>query len=187
LSSPTRAAVDAPLADASRRNRLTGATVVTIASIYLGYGLATAQRTFGCDFLAYFRAATHWLSGTPIYDLSVTSTGTCGTYQYPPPFVLVAVPFSLGGFALGTWLWVAFLLTCWAVGTAILPVRPITRWAVLLFGAIGWPLIYAVRIGEVGPILYLLFAVGWRNLSRARWVGACIAGGNLVNLKPFLL
>jgi len=160
-----------------------GAVIVA----YIAYGLFTAGKTLGCDFLAYFNASVHWAQHQPIYDLAVSSTGTCGTYQYPPPFVLLAAPFSLFGFDTGNGLWIAFLLACWAVGTAIMPVRPATKAVILLVGAVGWPLIYGVRIGQVAPILYLVFAVAWRNLERPLWLGASVAVGAMLKLQPGLL
>ena len=172
---------------ARRRERLIAIVILAVAGAYLAFGLRTAANSFGCDFSAYFGAANDWLAGRPIYDLSVASTGTCGTYQYPPPFVLVALPFSLFGFTIGTWLWVGFLLACWAIGTAILPVRLPIRWLVLLLTAIGWPLVFGVRIGQVAPILYLAFAVGWRSLDRPAVLGASVAIGTLVKLQPGLL
>lgn len=161
--------------------------VIAVAAAYIGVGLRSASNSLGCDFLAYFTAAQNWLAGRPIYDLAVSATGTCGTYQYPPPFVLVAAPFSLAGFATGTWLWVGFLIGCWAIGTAILPLKILTRWIVLLAGAIGVPLIVGVRIGQVAPILYLVFAYAWRNLDRPLQLGASVAIGALVKLQPALL
>ena len=161
--------------------------ILAVIGVYLWFGLSTAQSTFGCDFLAYYNASVKWLHGQPIYDLTQTSTGTCGTFQYPPPFVLLAAPFSFLGFDLGDWAWIGFLIGCWALGTAILPVRTSTRWIVLLLGAIGWPLIFGVRIGQVAPILYLAFAAAWRSLDDPRGLGASIALGTLVKLQPGLL
>lgn len=163
------------------------AAVLAVIGAYIAYGLRTASYTLGCDFLAYYNAANHWLAGQPIYDLAVSSTGTCGTFQYPPPFVLLSAPFTAFGFATGTWLWIAFLIACWAVGTAIIPVREATRLTVLLLGAIGWPLIFGIRIGQVTPVLYLVFAVAWRNLERPVWLGASVAVGALLKLQPGLL
>jgi alpha-1,2-mannosyltransferase len=169
------------------------AEIMTVGAIglvvvaYIAFGLKTAANSLGCDFSAYYKAATQWFAGQPIYDLSVSSTGICGTYQYPPPFVLLAAPFSLFGFNAGNWLWIGFLLGCWAIGTAILPVRPTTRVLILLLGAIGWPLIYGVRIGQVAPILYLLFAIAWRSLERPVWLGATVAVGAMLKLQPGLL
>lgn len=173
--------------DTRRLELITGGVILLVVAAYIAFGLRTASNTLGCDFLAYYNAATRWFAGQPIYDLAVTSTGTCGTYQYPPPFVLVAAPFSLLGFEVGTWLWVGFLLACWAAGTAILPVRAATRWLVLLLGAIGWPLIFGVRIGQVTPLLYLAFAVAWRGLDRPILLGGTVAAGALLKLQPGLL
>jgi hypothetical protein len=174
-------------ASGARAERLAAIAVLAVVGAYIAFGLRTASNSLGCDFLAYFNASGRWLAGQPIYDLSVLSTGTCGTYQYPPPFVLVAAPFSLFGFDLGNWLWIGFLIGCWAIGTAILPVRLGTRWLVLLLGAIGWPLIFGVRIGQVAPILYLILAFAWRNLDRPVRLGVAVALGTLVKLQPGLL
>jgi hypothetical protein len=169
------------------QERLLGIVILAVVAAYIAFGLKTASNSLGCDFLAYYTAATHWFAGQPIYDLTVASTGTCGTYQYPPPFVLIAAPFSTFGFEVGNWLWIGFLIGCWALGTAILPLRLVTRWTILLLGAIGWPLIYGVRIGQVAPILYLIYAFAWRNLDRPLALGASVAAGVLVKLQPGLL
>jgi len=161
--------------------------VLAVVGAYLAFGLMTASTTLGCDFLAYYNASVHWLQHAPIYDLGVASTGSCGTYQYPPTFVLVAAPFSFFGFDAGNWLWIATLIAAWAIGTALLPVRPTTRWTVLLLGAIGWPLIFGVRIGQVTPLLYLVFAVAWRGLDRPLPLGASVAIGTLLKLQPGIL
>ena len=171
----------------ARTDRLVSVIILAVVAAYIAFGLRTASYTLGCDFLAYFNAANHWLAGQPIYDLTVTGTGTCGTYQYPPPFVLMAAPFSLFGFDAGNWLWIAFLIGCWGIGTAIIPVRPVARWTILLLGAIGWPLIFGVRIGQVTPLLYLVFAVAWRSLERPVWLGASVAVGTMIKLQPGLL
>jgi hypothetical protein len=166
---------------------ITALVIFAVIAAYIGFGLMTASTTLGCDFMAYFNASVRWAQHQPIYDLGVTSTGTCGTYQYPPTFVLLAIPFSAFGFQTGTWLWIAALLAAWMVGTAILPVRPSTRWTILLLGAIGWPLIFGVRIGQVTPFLYLVFAAAWRNLDRPVGLGASVAIGALLKLQPGLL
>jgi hypothetical protein len=166
---------------------IAAAAILAVVGAYMAFGLMTASTTLGCDFLAYFNASVHWVQHAPIYDLTVASTGTCGTYQYPPTFVLLAAPFSVFGFDVGNWLWIAALIAAWAIGTALLPVRPTTRWMVLLLGAIGWPLIFGVRIGQVTPFLYLVFAVAWRNLDRPPALGVSIAIGALLKLQPGIL
>jgi hypothetical protein len=175
------------VASSSRRELFATISILAVVAVYIGFGLRTASNSLGCDFSAYYGAARHWFDGQPIYDLATTSTGSCGTYQYPPPFVLAAAPFSLLGFDLGNWLWIGFLIGCWGIGTALLPLKLSTRWTVLLLGAIGWPLIFGVRIGQVAPILYLVFAYAWRNLDRPIPLGASIAIGGLVKLQPGLV
>ncbi len=163
------------------------ALIGAVIAGYIIYGLVTASRSFGCDFLAYYNASINWLTGHPIYDLSVASTGTCGTYQYPPPFVLVAAPFSIFGFTAGTWAWVTMLLAAWLTGTAILPVNASVKLTVLFLSGIGWPLLYGVRIGQVTPLLYLVFAIAWRSLERPMWLGGSVAVGAMLKLQPGLL
>ena len=169
------------------RARLGMAAIVAVVATYLGYALVTARNSFGCDFSAYYTAAHRWLAGQPIYDLTVTATGTCGTYQYPPPFVLVAAPLSPFPFTAATWLWAGFLSACWIAAIALMPVRPAVRWAILLLTGISWPLVFGVRIGQVAPILLLLFVLAWRALDRPQVVGGAVALGTLVKLQPAIV
>ena len=67
--------------------------VALLVGVYLYYTLSNASYTLGCDYLAYDDAARRWLAGARPYDLSITSTGDCGTYQYPPAFMLLVLPF----------------------------------------------------------------------------------------------
>src|SRR5262249_46477517 len=67
---------------------------------------------------------------------------------------------------------------------AILPVRPTVRWATLLLAGLSWPVAYALKLGQVGPLLLLLFAIGWRWLDRPVAVGAAGAPGAVVKPQP---
>lgn len=158
-----------------------------VAAIYISYGLATASYTLGCDFEAYAGAARRWLAGSPIYDLSVARTGECGVYQYPPPFVALALPFAFLPRDLGVIAWIGLLVTCYVLGIATMPVRAWTRLIAGFLGAISWPFIFGVRIGQVAPILLLCFALGWRLLERPMAVAATTAAGTLVKLQPAIL
>jgi hypothetical protein len=40
--------------------------IAAVIVVYMAYGLMTASNTLGCDFLAYYNAANHWLAGQPI-------------------------------------------------------------------------------------------------------------------------
>jgi alpha-1,2-mannosyltransferase len=172
----------------ARSFRLTLLILVgVVAAIYLGFGIATAGSTLGCDYDAYSSAASRYLHGQPIYDLAITKTGGCNQYQYPPPFVALALPFSLLGRDLGNAAWMAFLIGCFMVGCAVMPVRREVKLGIFMAGAIGWPLIFGVRIGQVAPILFALFAVGWRYLDRPGVVGAVAGLGTLVKLQPIVI
>ena len=96
------------------------------------------------------------------------------------PFTLLPAPLDL-------WVWLATILAAFLVGTALLPVRPGVRWAILFLAAVSFPFLYAVKLGQVGPLLYLAFASGWRWIDRAEATGLAVAAGALAKLQPALL
>ncbi len=158
-----------------------------LAAIYLTFGILTARETLGCDFLVYRGAALDLLAGRPIYDLSITQTGSCDLYYYPPPFVALVLPFALLDPMLGILAWIAFLTACFVAGCVAMPVRPEIRLAIFMLGAVSWPFIFGVRIGQVAPILFLLFAIGWRRLDRPEITGAAAAIGALIKVQPIVV
>jgi alpha-1,2-mannosyltransferase len=126
--------------------------------------------------------------GRPIYDVAFSvNVGTCpGTYTYPPFFAAVLVPWlSLGGAAAG--LWCVAMAACFLAGVALLPVRRDVRWLIVIVAALDWPLLYAVKLGQVEPLLFLGFAAAWRWMDRAEVVGGVTAIGALVKVQPALL
>ena len=148
---------------------------------------AVAAGTFGFDFLAYHGAAERVLHGERLYDPTVQQTGGFGLFYYPPPFVLAVLPFGLLPATAATWLWLTLSVAMLVGGIAILPVRPSMRWATLLLTGLSWPVAYALKLGQVGPLLFLLFAVGWRWLDRPIVVGASGALGAIVKIQPGLI
>jgi hypothetical protein len=173
----------------ARNFRLTLLIIVgLVAGAYLAFGIATAKETLGCDFQVYRAAADRFLAGLPLYDTSISSTGSCNLFYYPPSFVAVVLPFALLGANLGNWAWIAFLVVCYVIGCAVLPVRWEVKLAVFLAGAVSWPFIFGVRIGQVAPILYLLFAIGWRWLDqRPALTGFAVGLGVLLKLQPIVI
>jgi alpha-1,2-mannosyltransferase len=149
--------------------------------------LATAGSTLGYDYRAYVGAAQRALDGAPLYDPSVDVAGGFAIFLYPPPFALALVPFALLPADLGLWLWQGLAIAAFLAGVAILPVRPTVRWGVLLLGAVDWPLLFALKLGQVGPLLFLLFAIGWRWRDRAVPLGLSIAAGAMVKVQPLIL
>src|SRR6185503_3388257 len=91
------------------------------------------------------------LHGLPLYDPNVDVAGPFAIYLYPPPFAVAFVPFALLPAQVGLWVW-------------ILPVSASIRWSILLLAGLDWPVAYAIKLGQVGPLLLLVFVLGWRFL-----------------------
>ena len=161
---------------------------VSLLVLMLGLVLASAGKTLGYDYTCYEGAARHLLDGQPIYDNAFSiSVGTCpGTYTYPPAFAVALVPWLLfGGAAAG--LWCVAMAACFVAGAALLPGRRDVRWLVVIVAALDWPLLYAVKLGQVEPLLFLGFAAVWRWMDRPGVVGGVAALGALIKVQPGLL
>lgn len=165
---------------------LVAAIVVPAAFVGLTLVAADAQGTLGYDFLAYHRAATRVLDGQPLYDLSFQDAGGFGLFYYPPFFAPLILPFGLLPAAVATWLWIAGLIGASLLGTALLPVDTSVKRLVLLLAGLSWPLAYALKLGQVGPLLYLAFAIAWRWLDDPARLGVSSAIGAAVKLQPGL-
>ena len=157
--------------------------------VFVGVSVVAAARagTLGFDFLAYHDAARRVLDGHQLYDLSIHEAGGFGLFYYPPPFALLILPFALLPADVAAWLWTAAIVAAFVVGVALMPVRGWVRWTTILLAGLSWPFAYAVKLGQVGPILFLLFAIGWRWMDRPRVLGASIAAGALIKIQPALL
>ncbi len=163
--------------------------VAALASLVLIIGpiLLSAGGTLGYDYHAYANAAERLIHGQSLYDPSINVAGGFAIYLYPPPFVLLALPFALLPAGVEPGAWIAAMAAAFLVGTALLPVRREVRWAIVLLGGLSWPLAYSLKLGQVGPLLFLLFAAGWRWLDRPGRLGAVIALGTIVKLQPAIL
>lgn len=196
MSGAPRSATSNPGPDvlAGRRPALTDALsrllpVVAVGTFALVVGavLLSAGDTLGYDFRAYYDAASRALAGKPLYDASAAVAGPGGLFLYPPPLALLVLPLGLLPFGLALGVWLALLLAAFAVGTAVLPVSATTRWLVVLVAGLSWPFVYAAKLGQVGAILYLLFAVGWRWIDRPWGSGLAGALGAIVKVQPGLI
>src|SRR5664280_1569799 len=150
---------------------------VGLLVLMIGLVLASAGKTLGYDYTCYEGAARRLVDGKPIYDNAFSiAVGTCpGTYTYPPAFAVALVPWLLfGGAAAGAWC--LAMAACFLVGVALLPVRRDVRWLIVIVAALDWPLLYAVKLGQVEPILFLGFAAAWRWMDRPWAVGVATAG-----------
>ena len=146
--------------------------------------LLSAGSTLGFDYAAYAAAAERLVHGQPLYDTSVNVSGGFLFFYYPPPFVLIALPFALLPAAAEPEVWIAAMAAAFLVGAALLPVKREVRWAIVLLGGLSWPLAYSLKLGQVGPLLFVLFAAGWRWLDRPGRLGTTIALGTIVKIQP---
>ena len=171
---------------ADRRNGAAWLPIAALASLLFVVGpiLLSAGATLGFDYGAYAAAALRLVHGQPLYDTSVSVSGGFLFFYYPPPFVLVALPFALLPASISTAVWIAAMAAAFFVGVTLLPVRRDVRWAIILLGGLSWPLAYSLKLGQVGPLLFLLFAAGWRWLDRPGRLGTTIALGTIIKIQP---
>jgi alpha-1,2-mannosyltransferase len=119
--------------------------------------------------------------------MSYATTGGFGLFYYPPTFAPLILPFGLLSESTAVWTWTAILIGSFVVGTAVLPVARTVRWWIVLLAGLSWPFAYAVKLGQVGPILFLLFAIGWRWLDDPIRLGASAALGTAIKLQPAIV
>ena len=146
--------------------------------------IAVAGDTLGYDFTAYHRAAVRLLSGGPAYDVSFQVAGVFGLFFYPPTFLPLVIVFGALPLDVAIAAWIAVLLASFVAGVVALPVRPRTRWWIVLLAGQSWPFLYGIKLGQVGPLLFLLFALGWRWLDRPIALGISGALGAAIKLQP---
>jgi hypothetical protein len=172
-----------------RQLRVTYALGLGLAIIYAALIIrsADATGTLGYDYLAYDLAVDRLLAGQPIYDATAQEFGPFGLFFYPPPFLLLVLPVALLPQGLAIWTWTVLLTAASVAAVAVMPVARRTFWWVLLLAALSWPLVYAIKLGQVGPIALLLFAIGWRWLDQPRPLGLSIGLGTVIKVQPVLL
>lgn len=156
-----------------------------IAALFL-YGAWTTG-TLGFDYKAYDLAVDHLFAGQTMYDPTVQETGSFGLFFYPPPFAILVIPFAVLPVDVGVVAWTVFLVVVSVVAVWVMPIPGRVRWAVLLVGVLSWPLVYAIKLGQVGPIILLTFALGWRWLDRPWRLGVSMAVGTVIKIQPALL
>ena len=167
--------------------RLLPAIAIAVVALTVGATIAVAGDTFGYDFRAYHAAAVRVLEGRPLYDLDYEVAGPAGLFLYPPTFVPLILPFGLLTTVPATWAWTVSMLICFGGSVALMPVATRTRWTIVLLAGLSWPFVYNIKLGQVGPLLILLFAIGWRGLDRELPVGVAGGGGAAIKLQPAIV
>jgi hypothetical protein len=181
-ASESRASIRLGLADALLP---LGSLLLLVAMLALI--LSAAGNTLGYDFEAYAGAARRLVNGERLYDSGVSAAGGFAIYLYPPPFALALTPLTLLPDAVARYVWVLAMGCCLPLGANLMPVRRDVRWKIVCLGALSWPFLYSVKLGQVGPLLFLLFAVAWRWRDRAMPLGISMAVGALVKVQPGIL
>jgi glycosyl transferase family 87 len=124
--------------------------------------------------------------GSP-YDLAFEAAGGFGLFYYPPTFLPLVLPFGALDPVVAKWLWTALLVGAFWLGVALMPVSRSVRWQIVLLAGLSWPFIYSIKLGQVGPLLFLSFAAGWRWMDRPIALGLSAAAGTAIKLQPVLL
>jgi alpha-1,2-mannosyltransferase len=171
----------------SALGRLLPVIAVGVFALLVGVTLAVAGDTLGYDFLAYHAAAERVLDGKPAYDTSFEAAGGFGLFYYPPTFIPLVLPFGLLSAEMATWAWIGLLVVAFLAGVAVLPVSAQVRWLTVLLAGLSWPFLYATKLGQVGPLLFLLFAVGWRWMEQPLALGVSGGLGAAIKIQPGLV
>ena len=161
------------------------AIVVFVAAV--GSTLAVAGDTLGYDFRAYYSAAVRVLEGRNAYDPGFAVAGPFGLFFYPPTFVPLVLPFALVPEPVAVNAWITLMLGVALLAGLAMPVSWRTRWWLLLLAGLSWPFVYNIKLGQVGPLLLLTFALAWRWLDRPWLFGLVAALGGAIKVQPGLL
>jgi hypothetical protein len=163
------------------------ALIAALGYAFLILRAAAVTGTLGYDFMAYDLAVDHLLGGESMYNQTATSMGALGLFFYPPPFALLVLPFALLPEGLGVLVWTSTLVAATVAAIILMPVSGRVRLVVGLLAAVSWPLVYAIKLGQVGPVLLLLFAIAWRALARPWPFGVAAGLGTIIKIQPALL
>ncbi len=167
--------------------RLLPIAAVVVVVLAVATTLAVAGDTLGYDFRAYHAAAARVWAGLSAYDLDFTLAGAFGLFFYPPSFLPLVLPFGLLDAGVATWLWIALLASAFAGAVAAMPVETRVKWWIVLLAGLSWPFVYNMKLGQVGPLLLLGFALAWRWLERPAGFGIAAAVGAALKLQPGIL
>jgi hypothetical protein len=168
-------------------DRLLPAFAIGVVVLTVGATLAVAGDTHGYDFRAYHEAIGRLLNGQSPYDQHFALAGAAGLFFYPPTFIPLVLPFGLLPVDAAVWAWTVLLLVAFGVAVAAMPVSTRTRWWIVLVAGLSWPFVHNIKLGQVGPLLLLLFVVAWRWRDRPVVVGIAAGLGAAIKVQPGLL
>jgi alpha-1,2-mannosyltransferase len=181
------ASAEQPAQLARALSRLLPVAAIAVAVTTVGATLAVAGDTHGYDFRAYYDAVSRILNGQAPYDQGFEIAGAGGLFFYPPTFIPLALPFGLLSWDVAVWAWTGLALVAFALALVAMPVSPRTRWLVLLVAGLSWPFVHNIKLGQVGPLLLLLFALAWRCRDQPLAFGLASGLGAAIKVQPGLL
>jgi len=171
----------------SALSRLLPLIALGVFVVTVGATLVVAGDTLGYDFRAYHAAVARALDGHSAYDQAFSLAGAFGLFFYPPTFLPLVLPFGLMPEPVAVQGWIGTMLFAFALAVLAMPVAWRTRWLIVLLAGLSWPFVYNIKLGQVGPLLLLCFAVAWRFLDRP-WVFGIAAGlGAGIKVQPGIL
>ena len=163
---------------------LVAAAMVVQLSLLIRLLVAIGLAHLPHDFIAYDAAARHLLAGEPLYDTTATATGGLGLFLYPPSFALLMLPVVLVPTNVAAPIWMVSLIVVAVIAVWLMPVSRLVRWVLTLMLGLSYPLIDALAQGQVGPLILLLFALGWRAMDRPTILGTALGLGATIKLQP---
>ncbi len=157
---------------------------LTSCAAVLFAGLFTAFGELGWDFrVAYYPAGEAVLRGESPYPADPTNSqlDEQRVYAYPPQLALLVAPLTLLPVDVAVVLAVVGSLAALVVALALVGVRDLRCYAVVVIWAPGWN---ALQMAQVSASLALLLALVWRY--RDRLLPMALPLGAMVSLKLFL-
>jgi alpha-1,2-mannosyltransferase len=166
---------------------LVAAAIVVQLTLAIRLVVALGQGYQPHDFLAYLGAVGHLLQGQPLYDTTATETGGLGLFLYPPSFALLMLPVAVIPTDLAAPFWMFALIAVALVAVWLMPVSRVIRWLLTLALGLSWPFIDSLAQGQVGPVLLLLFVIGWRSIDRPRVLSLVLGLGTTIKIQPAIV
>lgn len=180
-----------------RRERLVLFAALTLAGLALGVFVLLMFRfmssaAWAFDLEAYLDAARRLARGDllrngSIYDPdSLTGPFRPGPYKlylYSPPFAVAMLPLTAVSIDSAALAWYVGRLLLFAVGCAVMPVRPSVRCLTFAIAALTNPVIGDLNLGNVSVLVTSLMAITWRWLDR---IPGCVALALAMTVRPVL-
>ena len=128
------------------------------------------MRGSGYDFNAYYTAAQRFLStGSPYQDLTLGGPfrpGPGGLYLYAPPLALLFAPITALPHDSAMLLWFGLRICLFGLTCALMPVPRNVRLSVFGVGALSYPVLHDLVLGNVSLVVTFLGVAMWRWLDR---------------------